>query len=86
MGTYNQNLTVQKLFSILTKTGAKMSFATAYFFKAEPFEDSVNAAKIKVGMTVNEMDMHNFLSLLTIDNHSTKFFCKDNKLYLKSYL
>lgn len=80
MGTDNKDFTAQILFTILAKTGPEMTFTTTNFFLTEFLEDSVNAAEIIVGMTVNEMDMHNFRNLLTINNHNPFCIsCKDSK-------
>ena len=81
MRTDNENLVVQILTTVGRKTGTKMTFATTDIIKTELLEDGMYAAEIIVGMTVDEMDMHNLWELFSVDNHKLDllFFCKDSK-------
>jgi len=51
-----------------------VAFATANIIKAEFLENSVDAAEIIVGMTMYEMNMHNFSDLFSINNHKPCYF------------
>ena len=81
MRTDNENLVVQILATVGRKTGTKMTFATTDIIKTELLEDGMHTAEIIVGMTVDEMDMHNLWELFSVDNHKLDllFFCKDSK-------
>lgn len=81
MRTDNENLVVQILATVGRKTGTKMTFATTYIINTKLLEDGMHAAEIIVGMTVDEMDMHNLWELFSIDNHKLDLliFCKDSK-------
>lgn len=67
MGADNENLVVQILAGVTGKDGSEVTLTTADLFLTELLKYCTDAAEIIVGATMNEMHMHDFCRLLTID-------------------